>query len=493
LHEQFGYAYDKAWNLSYRTNNALIETFGVNNLNELSTNGHNGTMTVAGSTTEPPSSGAYGVTSVTVSGTGLSSGAANLYADATWTRAGATPANGNSTYTATAQDTDGRTSTDTVNCYLPAAVTFQYDLRGNLTNDGLRTFQYDTENQLTNVSVAAAWRSDFIYDGLLRRRVRKEYTWSGGTWVKTNEVRYIYDRNLVIQERDANNLPTTTLTRGSDLSSSFQGAGGIGGLLARTDTHLFTIGDPNAHALYHADAGGNITCLTSTNGIVVARYSYDPFGNLLSRSGSLADANLYRFSSKEWHPNSGIYCYGFRFYEPNLQRWLNRDPLEEDGGINLYRFVSSAPVGSIDPDGDCGAAAAAAVVGGEVLGGPVAWLGSAMAAGAALIVGYDLTHPSTPSAPALGASYGGRGGVNAPPQTVTFDTKSWGHESPNPDKTGKRGDHKNRPDGKRDRAKQEPEDPDWWNRPREPHENTPNTDNNPYIGPPKDAGPAPCP
>ena len=33
LHEQFGYAYDAAWNLNYRTNNALTQTYAVNNLN----------------------------------------------------------------------------------------------------------------------------------------------------------------------------------------------------------------------------------------------------------------------------------------------------------------------------------------------------------------------------------------------------------------------------------------------------------------------------
>src|SRR5205809_5140641 len=41
--------------------------------------------------------------------------------------------------------------------------------------------------------------------------------------------------------------------------------------------------------------------------------------------------NVYRFSSKEIHVNSGLYYYGYRWYAPNLQRWLNRDPLGEPG------------------------------------------------------------------------------------------------------------------------------------------------------------------
>lgn len=39
------------------------------------------------------------------------------------------------------------------------------------------------------------------------------------------------------------------------------------------------------------------------------------------------------------------------FYEPNQQRWLNRDPIQEKGGINLYQHVYSNPVNLTDPDG----------------------------------------------------------------------------------------------------------------------------------------------
>jgi RHS repeat-associated protein len=72
---------------------------------------------------------------------------------------------------------------------------------------------------------------------------------------------------------------------------------------------------------------------------------------LLSWSGGLAAANVYRFSSKEVHASSGMYYYGQRFYEPSLQRWLNRDPIQEEGGINLYGFVENDSVNWVDPLG----------------------------------------------------------------------------------------------------------------------------------------------
>ena len=81
-------------------------------------------------------------------------------------------------------------------------------------------------------------------------------------------------------------------------------------------------------------------------------YKYDPYGRTLSSSGTLAAANTYRFSSKEIHPSSGLYYYGYRFYDSNTQRWLNRDPIEEAGGVNLYRFVGNAPLGNVDTEGE---------------------------------------------------------------------------------------------------------------------------------------------
>jgi RHS repeat-associated protein len=130
-----------------------------------------------------------------------------------------------------------------------------------------------------------------------------------------------------------------------------QGAGGIGGLLARTDNTTLNSQPSTSHSYYHSDGNGNVTALVNGSGQVVARYNYDPYGNLLAMSGPLAEANLYRFSSKESDAKSGLYYYGYRFYAPNLQRWLNRDPIEEQGGINLYEFVGSNPIGFFDAFG----------------------------------------------------------------------------------------------------------------------------------------------
>jgi RHS repeat-associated protein len=342
LHEHLGYAHDAANNLARRTNNAFTQSFTPDARNRLAAAARSGAYTVAGAANAP-------AVNVTINGQ-----PAALYHDQTFaTPAGVSLNNGANSFTVLAQDALDRWATNTLNTFLPATVTFAYDANGNLTNDGQRVFQYDDENQLTNVFVPGQWRSEFVYDGLFRRRVRREYTWTGGAWSLTNEVRYVHDGLLVLQERDGNNVPVLTYTRGLDLSGTMSGAGGIGGLLARTAHPPPSSGlSPSAASLYfHSDGGGNVTTLLNANQRVVARYHYDPFGNPLGMSGPLAEANRYRFSSKEWHPQSGLYHFGYRDYEPNLQRWLNEDPLGEAGGINLHRFVFNDPLGWIDPDG----------------------------------------------------------------------------------------------------------------------------------------------
>ncbi len=342
--EQFLYAYDAAANLTTRSNNALRLSFTLSNpRNELTSASRAGTLTVAGYT-----GGA--ATGVTVADNGNAAQAAARYGDNAFARAGVSALNGNNTFTAVATDALGRGDTNVVATYLPATVNFGYDSNGNLTGDGRRTLTYDAENQLssatvTNVGAGTSTKSEFVYDGLRRLRVSKEYLWSGSAFTLVSEIRRVYDGWLVIQERDANNLPTITYTRGLDLSGTLDGAGGIGGLLARTD-HA-----SGSSAVYHADGSGNVTALLDAAQSLAARYSYDPFGNPLGKFGPLADANVYRSSSKEWHECTGLVYYGFRFYEPSLQRWLNQDPLGEAEGSNLYSYVGNGPVGQIDPFG----------------------------------------------------------------------------------------------------------------------------------------------
>ena len=98
----------------------------------------------------------------------------------------------------------------------------------------------------------------------------------------------------------------------------------------------YSAGNWGTNYYYHADGNGNITYLVDSSQALAASYRYNAYGNTLSSSGTQASANVYRFSSKEIHVNSGFYYYLYRFYDPSLQRWLNRDPLTEPGFETLH-------------------------------------------------------------------------------------------------------------------------------------------------------------
>jgi RHS repeat-associated core domain len=259
-----------------------------------------------------------------------------------------------------------------------------YDANGNLSMldidyaAWLNTYFYDDENRLVSwISTQSGtplsqwelpqnWsdiKTEFVYDGIGRLRQQLSYTNGGFDWALASATQYIYDGWRVIQERDANNTPAVSYTRGTDLGGSLEDAGGIGGLLALSDG--YSGGNWTDHNYYSADGNGNVTYMEDSSKNMVATYRYDPFGNTISSSGTLADANVYRFSSKEIHPASGMYYYGFRFYDSSLQRWINRDPKGEEGfellnhgnpspvgdGPNAYLFVRNDPIFGDDPLG----------------------------------------------------------------------------------------------------------------------------------------------
>jgi hypothetical protein len=45
---------------------------------------------------------------------------------------------------------------------------------------------------------------------------------------------------------------------------------------------------------------------------------------------------------------TALYYYGYRFYDPELGRWVNRDPIGERGGMNVYEFSANSPVDTFD-------------------------------------------------------------------------------------------------------------------------------------------------
>lgn len=100
------------------------------------------------------------------------------------------------------------------------------------------------------------------------------------------------------------------------------------------------------------DGNGNVTALLkASTGTVSASYEYDPFGQTLRSTGEYASQNPFKFSTKYRDEETGLLYYGYRYANPQTGKWLSRDPLGEEGDLNLYRFNDNVPIYYIDPLG----------------------------------------------------------------------------------------------------------------------------------------------
>jgi RHS repeat-associated protein len=102
----------------------------------------------------------------------------------------------------------------------------------------------------------------------------------------------------------------------------------------------------NVLTFYHADALGSIVKTTNEAGEVVDSYSYDAYGNL-----ETPHPGGYAFTGREWDPETGLYYYRARYYDPRVVRFLSVDPIGLAGGLNVYSYVGNDPVSRRDPTG----------------------------------------------------------------------------------------------------------------------------------------------
>jgi RHS repeat-associated protein len=223
--------------------------------------------------------------------------------------------------------------------------TFKYDADGNLTNDGRWSYVWDGENRLiqmsVNTNVGPQYQLNFAYD-YQGRRIQKAVA-IGGAGVYTND--FLYDGWNLVATLNPQSSILASYVWGSDLSGSMQGAGGVGGLL-----EVINYGSGTNFVAF--DGNGNVAALVNAaNGTLSANYDYGPFGELIRQTGPMATANPFRFSTKYDDDESDLLYYGYRYYKPSTGTWANRDPINEQGGVNLYNFVKSNPVSNEDDDG----------------------------------------------------------------------------------------------------------------------------------------------
>lgn len=222
-----------------------------------------------------------------------------------------------------------------------------FDARGNLLElDQGRFLRWDLRNQLQSVSPVERVsgindRESYVYDGG-GQRVRKI------RWLQTNA------RTVVA---DVRYLPGLELRTDSGTREVLQVITTQAGLNSVRVLHWETAppsGITNDQYRYSlVDHLNSCTLELADDARMISQETYYPFGETAWFAGSdiiEARYKTVRYSGKE-RDATGLYYYGFRYYIPWLQRWLNPDPKGAVDGPNLYRMALNNPVTFIDDDG----------------------------------------------------------------------------------------------------------------------------------------------
>ena len=205
-----------------------------------------------------------------------------------------------------------------------AGGSYIYDNNGNtLTDPSGKTYTWDFENRLKQVTLPGSRGTvAFKYDPFGRRILKSS---SSGTSV------YAYDGANVIEETDANGTVVARYAQGMGIDEPLAMLRG------------------GATSFYNADGLGSITSLANGAGTLAQTYTYDSFGKQMASSGSLT--NPFQYTGREFDPETGLYYYRARYYNPSIGRFISEDPIGLWGGVNFYGYTRNNPLRYRDPFG----------------------------------------------------------------------------------------------------------------------------------------------
>jgi RHS repeat-associated protein len=151
----------------------------------------------------------------------------------------------------------------------------------------------------------------------------------------TTAVKYLYDGDQCIAEYD-----------GSDnLLRKYIFGPGIDEPISMIDVE-----DSNATYYYHFDGLGSVVALTNSSGSTVELYEYSVYGQVAASDANIP--NRFMFTGREFDQETGLYYYRARYYNPEVGRFLQTDPVGYGDGIGWYTYCGNSPIGRTDPSGE---------------------------------------------------------------------------------------------------------------------------------------------
>ena len=218
-----------------------------------------------------------------------------------------------------------------------------FDPRGNLRAlEAGRSLTWNLRNQLQSVTPVerASGLNDleqYVYDGD-EQRVRKTRSSRTNARGIVDEVRYL--PGLELRDDTATGRQLHVIIAGGGLNSvrvlHWQSPPPHGS----NDHYRYTI----------TDHLGSTSLELAEDGRIVSQEIFHPFGETAWSKDTEVSYKTIRYSGKE-RDATGVYYYGYRYYDPRLQRWLNPDPAGAIDGHNRYRAMRNNPVIYRDSDG----------------------------------------------------------------------------------------------------------------------------------------------
>ena len=189
------------------------------------------------------------------------------------------------------------------------------------------TYTWNAKNQLTQVTYPDAGFSLYAYhpDSPLRRlHVKKDGAATAFLW----------------DPQTQNNLEDIEVGSGATRATHQHGTG--------MDQLVGTEGPAGTRG-YVTDALGSVRVVQDPIGNVTGRYGYTAYGE--PRGEQESEGNRFRFTGREWEPESGLNFTRNRYYRPSCGCWVSADPIGFDGGMNLWGYVNENPTTLSDPLG----------------------------------------------------------------------------------------------------------------------------------------------
>ncbi|MBX3436148.1 MAG: RHS repeat-associated core domain-containing protein, partial [Planctomycetaceae bacterium] len=247
---------------------------------------------------------------------------------------------------------DANEITDISETIGPAWATPAHDAAGNMTTipqpaapTSTYTLAWDAWNRLVKVADGMSTVAEHEYDALNRRIVKRVFVANSRDH---DEHFYLSEQNQVLEVRlDSSSNPQKQFTWGTRF---------VDDLVLRTrDTDNNGSLDETIYALQ--DANWHITAVAHTDGSILERLLYDPYGKstILNDDFSLdgdgeSDYDWEtRFTSREFDPETGLHYFRARYYHDRLGRFLRRDPEGYVNGANLH--CAYFPPTGVDPTG----------------------------------------------------------------------------------------------------------------------------------------------